>query len=373
MEFNITVKITFVSNIKLTESSGGMSGINNALYHQLSKYFKIRDYLYINPPPDWFSKLKSKLIRLLGLKGNYHFFSKRRLTRINKIFESQKLSGDIYFFLGFTPWIDIKLKRPYYCYNDASFATYVKIYNNRDEFSEQDLARIYQKEKLWLSNAETVFFNSQWALEETKKSYNLDGTNFLNVGVGGFVDIPESDNYKQDINFLFISREFVPKGGKVVSEALKLVRKKYQEASLWILGDTPPKEVLDQEGIIYKGFFNKSIPEEVEALKHVFSSAFCLVHPTIKDTTTLVITESAYFGCPAIASDRFAIPEFVIDHKTGFLLKNPKDPQEVADKMIYLIENPIEYAHIRQSTRDHAISNNTWDRVGDHIFKTIKP
>ena len=141
------MKLSYISNIKLFDSSGGVSGKNYATVQQLKRNFKITDYCYLNPKPDLFAKISSKLTRLLGFKGKYYFFSNHRLNKINKQFGNSKKSGDIYFFLGFTSWIHVKPDKPYYCFNDASFATYVNIYNDKTEFSNSDLERIYQKEK----------------------------------------------------------------------------------------------------------------------------------------------------------------------------------------------------------------------------------
>lgn len=365
------MRISYISNITLSESSGGMSGINNALYHQIDKHYEVCDYSLINPKNDLVSKIISKLKRSIGLLGNYHFFSNRRLQTINKIFKTTKKNGDHYFFLGFTQWTAIKTELPYYCYNDACFATYVDIYNNRDEFSEKDLNRIFNKEKEWLSKAKLVFFNSDWAIEETKKAYKIKGANFVNVGVGGFIDIPKKDNYASGFNFLFISREFIPKGGLVLVKALAKVREVNPNVQLWVIGDAPPKEVQKQEGIVYKGFFNKSIAEEHNALIKIFEESFCLVHPTVKDISPLVIKELAYYGCPAIATNRFAIPEFVIPEKSGLLIENPEDVTEVATKMTYLIENQEAYKAMRRFTRKNAVENYTWDKVGERILKAL--
>ena len=358
------MKLTYITNIKLSESSGGMSGINHAVYHQLKRFFDVDDYVYINAKEDKWAKVKSKLLRILGLKGNYPFFSNKRLNVINKIFNAHKASTDAYFFFGFTSWIETKPTKPYYCYNDACFATYVNIYNNKSEFSEKDLNRIYNKEKKWLQNAQLVFFNSDWALDETKNAYGLSGENFINIGFGGFIEIPKQDTYKEGFNFLFISREFLPKGGEIVVNALQQVRKIYPEAHLWIVGDKPSQKVLEIEGVVYKGFFDKSDTIQYKALLTIFSEAFSLVHPTIKDTTTLVITESAYFGCPAIASNRFAIPEFVEHGTTGLLINDPRDIQEVAKHMCYLIEHPLIYKSMRANVRTKALNHFTWEAVG---------
>lgn len=367
------MKISYISNIKLSESSGGMSGINHAVYHQLKRFFNIEDYIYINAKEDRWAKIKSKMLRILGFKGNYHFFSNNRLNQIRKTYNKHQVSGDAYFFFGFTSWIDIEVTKPYYCYNDASFATYVDIYNNKSEFSEKDLERIYQKEKKWLQNAQLVFFNSDWALEKTKKEYHIEGDNFINVGLGGFIDINEKDFYKEGFNFLFISKEFKPKGGRVVAEAIDLVRQKYPTANVWVVGDSPPEDLKNQPGLDYKGFFSKSNSKSLKDLTSLFDQSFCIIHPTIKDINPLVIFELAYYGSPAIASNRFAIPEFVEDKVTGLLLDNPRDAGEVAAKMCYMIEHPNRYKAMRKQSREKALAKYTWDKMGDRLNTLIQP
>jgi len=368
------MKISYFTNIELKEQSGGASGLNVAIKEQLERQFKVFLKPVIYPSTDFFTKIISKLRRILGLKGQYHFFSNRRLNKVCSLFNkvSENENSNYFFFYGFTQWIKTKPNKPYYCFNDACFATYVNIYNNKDNFLEKDLNRIFKLERNWLSNAEKVFFTSEWALKETKEYYNIKGENFINVGVGGFIDIPKKDNYKEGINFLFISREFIPKGGITVVEALIEVRKKFPQAKLWVVGEKPPENILETEGIVYKGFFDKTDKKQEQELKTIFKESFAIVHPTLKDTTTLVINELAYFGCPAISSDKFAIPEYLIDGKSGYLLQNPRDQKELANIMLKMIEQKNKYLQMRMFARENAIENNTWDKVGERIIKNIK-
>ena len=57
------------------------------------------------------------------------------------------------------------------------------------------------------------------------------------------------------------------------------------------------------------------------------------MHPTRSDIAPLLLVEAAMFGCPAIASRAFAIPELVADGESGLLLDAPGDPAEVAAAM----------------------------------------
>ncbi|MCG1037810.1 glycosyltransferase family 4 protein [Polaribacter sargassicola] len=368
------MKIAYFTNIELKEQSGGASGLNVAIFNQLKKRFEVSLMPVIYPKSDFPTKIISKGKRILGLRGEYHFFSDDRLSKVSSTFNtiSVKQKSNKCFFFGFTQWIKTKPQEPYYSFNDACFATYVNVYNDKEDFLEKDLERIFTLESNWLKNAKKVFFTSQWALEETKNYYKTNGENFINVGVGGFIDIPKKDNYKEGYNFLFISREFIPKGGVTVVDALILVRKKYPEAKLWIVGEKPSDEILSNEGVIYKGFFDKSNPEEEKELNTIFQESFAIVHPTLKDTTTLVINELAYFGCPAISSNKFAIPEYLIDGKSGYLLDNPRDENELASKMILMMQDKSSYFKMREFTRENSVNNNTWDKVGERMIKSIE-
>ena len=269
-------RITYISNTDIGQNSGGGSGVNFATYMELTNSFNTSYCGPINPDRDLSSKIVSNFKRKIGVQGNYHFFSEKRLSQIKEEVgrNCNPQNADGYFFHGFTPWIKTAINKPYFCFNDACFATYVEIYNNKNEFSNKDLKRIFMQEALWLSKASKVFFRSQWALDETKKHYNLNGENFRNVGVGGFIEIPVQDEYRNGYNFLFISREFIPKGGMTAVSALKIVRRKYPEANLWVVGQKPTEEVLKINGIVYKGFFRKNVENENKQLLKIFSQSF---------------------------------------------------------------------------------------------------
>jgi glycosyltransferase involved in cell wall biosynthesis len=364
------MKIRYISNISESETSGGMSGINSAVFNRFKKSASAFSYQYINPPLIRHEKLKSKFFKLLGIPRNYFFFSDSRLNKIRSEF-SLDPECDFYFFQGFTPWVKTTPDKPYFCFNDGCFGTYLEYYNNKKEFRHTDIQRIFDLEKKWLENAAAVFFQSEWALNETRKHYRTSGENFYRVGVGGFIDIPKKDFFNGNKDFLFIAREFIPKGGVEAVEAIQLVRSKFPDVNLNIVGEKPEDQLLELPGIKYVGFLNKNDEKDLTKLTEVFSQAFALIHPTLKDINPLVINELAYFGCPAISSDKFAIPEYILNHKTGLLLNDPRDKNEIASKMIALLENTESYDEMRIQTRQNSLENNTWDSVLKRITKII--
>jgi hypothetical protein len=134
-------KLAYITNTDLSNSSGGGSGVNFATYTSLNNKFDIK-YLKVDSKDDLVSKIKPVVSKKLGFKRNYHFFSEKRLNNISQSFNDFDADVDAYFFHGYTNWIDTKPTKPYFCFNDACFATYVEIYNDRNEFTEKDLDRI---------------------------------------------------------------------------------------------------------------------------------------------------------------------------------------------------------------------------------------
>lgn len=367
-------KINFISNIQLSELSGGGSSVNFATFEQLSKYFDVNFIGPIKPKQDYLSKASSKMKRLLSLKGNYHYYSNKRLQQIASEIDKHlfDIDGSVNFFHSITPWIDYQGKNPYYAYTDACFATYVSVFNNRSLFSETDLKRIFQKEALWISRAKKIFFRSQWALEETVKHYNISPDNLEVVGLGGFIPIPEKDNFSGEKSFLFISKEFGPKGGKICIEAFKRLSSKYEDVTLKIVGAAPPpSDIEGHKNIVYMGFLNKEDSSQFAILQNELSRAFALIHPTNKDTNALVITEAGYYGCPSIASNSFAIPEFIKNNQTGLLLNVPLLVDELVEKMKFLLDNPEQYRMMRKNVREFTTKQNTWDKVGERLATSI--
>src|SRR5262249_52671454 len=90
-------------------------------------------------------------------------------------------------------------------------------------------------------------------------------------------------------------------------------------------------------------------PQEVEKFRQILSRACALVHPTKSDTNPAIIIESGYFGCPAISSRIFAIPEVVDDGRTGLLLDYPIHVAHLVKAMTWMLENSDQYMAMRKS------------------------
>ena len=366
-------RANYVSNLALTETSGGWSGFNAAIFESLERHFSLAYVGPVSPPEDLRAKVFSKLNRSIGRWGSFAFFSPRRLASIARLV-AQGVDHDarLSFFHGATPWIAYHSEVPYACFLDVCFATYVAVYHGCNGFDQRDLDRIGQQERAWLQAAHRVFFSSRWAMESAVVAYDLDRSTLRVVGMGGHLPIPKADLYSGGKEFLFIALDFKGKGGQLCVDAFRQIRQQHANATLRIVGERPPATVLTMDGIAYEGLLRKSVPTDLARLQELLSSAFALVHPTVRDATPQVIIEAQYYGCPAIAPRSFGIPELILDGVSGCLVNAPPTVAEVAEKMMQLFDDPAAYRRLRRSTRAHALAHFTWELVGDRMAAEMR-
>lgn len=364
------LKINFVTNMGLEQDSerGGWGGMNAAVCAQLKRRFDVRYVGPIDPGHELTTRGWSKVLRSAGLPGAFYFYSPRRLRSIAAQYElGVDDTADADFFHGAAPWIACRPPRPYFAYVDASFSTYLDLYADRSRFQQHDVDRICELEASWLERASKIFFSSTWALEETVRCYGVSRRNLDVVGLGGHVSPPARDRFAGGSRFLFVTTDFTRKGGPLCLAAFSRVRERLPDAELVIVGKPPPEEVLAAPGVRYAGFFRKSVPRERQQLEELFARSRALILPTRGDTTPIIITELAYFGCPVLAPARFGIPEMVKEGVSGCLLEEEPTSAALAERMLELCADEARYRELRRTTREHALQGFTWSVVGGRM------
>ncbi|MFA5736548.1 MAG: glycosyltransferase [Candidatus Paceibacterota bacterium] len=66
----------------------------------------------------------------------------------------------------------------------------------------------------------------------------------------------------------------------------------------------------------------------------------------------IIISQAEATGLPVIATKHSGFPEQVIENQNGFLVSEG-DCRAIADKIIYLIENPEIWSNLSQKAREH--------------------
>lgn len=366
------MKLHYISNLEASQRGGGFSLRNTAAFEALSETYGARYFGPISPPSLLSEKLISAARRRLGRRGAFHFFSARRLGRVrNEVAATGALSGDVLFFNGFTPWIGIEPDKPYIAWNDCSFHDYIRIYHNPDRFDPRDIARIEAQEARWLKGAQAVILRSQHFAARTAVQYGLDPDRVFSLPNFSTLTPPAADSYAGTPLFLFMSTNFRGKNGPVVLTAFDRVRARHPLARLAVVGDLPPERQRRGAGIDWVGFLDPSNPEQDARKRALLAEAVCLVHPTNFDTNPAVLVEAAYFGCPAISTAAFAIPEIVTHGETGFLVADPQAVETVASHMTWMLEHSDAYVAMRRAVRAQALARMTLDRFKAELVELV--
>ena len=122
---------------------------------------------------------------------------------------------------------------------------------------------------------------------------------------------------------LFIGNLRNVKGVDVLIEAFKQVRKTKSDVGLFIIGDGPEKNILEQKTIKYK--IDKAIQflgsREHEVIPLYINSADVIVQPSRDEGRGVVIFEALACGIPVVASRVGGIPETIVNEKLGLLVE----------------------------------------------------
>jgi glycosyltransferase involved in cell wall biosynthesis len=87
-----------------------------------------------------------------------------------------------------------------------------------------------------------------------------------------------------------------------------------------------------------------------EKLEQFAAADVFVFPPRAPEGHPLVLVEAMAAGLPIISTDQGAITESVIDSKNGFIVDS-KSPEEIAEKLLWLIKNPKERSSMGQESR----------------------
>ena len=184
-------------------------------------------------------------------------------------------------------------------------------------------------------------------------------------------------------NFVYVGRYSKYKGIDASIEALGIVRKKYNDAKLRIVGKIDEgvvRDVIEPLSVEY-GFKYGTSPEcdivlcgfvQEEEKYTIMKDSLALLFPSIREGWGLIVTEAGSMGTPSIVYNNPGCRDAVDYGKAGYLCSQ-NTPQNLAEQMINCIENKTEYAEKRKSAYSYANQfsweNNT--KIFDDILTEI--
>lgn len=192
------------------------------------------------------------------------------------------------------------------------------------------------------------------------------------------VEIKKKFNITNEL-LLFVGYLSEKKGAKYLVKAMPSIIARYPNVKLLIVGDGDEKVFLEKltkhlecdKNIIFTGSIeNKRLPD-------FYSSADVFIGPSTiaKDGDSegfgLVFAEAASSECFVITTDFPAMKDIIINKETGFIVKQ-KDAEDIAQKVIDILNNKKQYEGIKIKARQHIVKNFDWTRVATNYQKLIE-
>jgi glycosyltransferase involved in cell wall biosynthesis len=157
------------------------------------------------------------------------------------------------------------------------------------------------------------------------------------------------------------------KGHKFFIEAVPEILSQIPDAVFYITGDGPQYENirnliqgLSLQNKVFMLGHREDIPEIIAAIN-------VIVHPSYaNEGVPQTILQAMAMGKPVIASDTGGIKEVVINRQTGFLIE-PKNPDQLAEKIIDLYKNPELRMKLGKEGRKLVEKNYSVEKMLDKI------
>lgn len=175
------------------------------------------------------------------------------------------------------------------------------------------------------------------------------------------------------ISFLFIGRMLKEKGIHDFIAAAKIVKQGYPDVQFTVLGaiDSSNPGALQQselDRLISLNIIN--YPGQVDNVQKWISASYVFVLPSYREGVPRSTQEAMAVGRAVITTDVPGCRETVIDGVNGFLVEK-WNPQALAEKMIYFIENPEEIKKMGYESYKIAQDKFDADKVNKRLIDML--
>lgn len=264
-------------------------------------------------------------------------------------------------------------KFKHYCFTDM---TIVQVVNSptagafaAGKLSKSRHLEAIEAQRVIFESCEGIFVNSHWTKDSIANDYNIDADKINVVGVG--VSLPMHSLARRKTkshNIIFIGRHWVHKGGPMLVEALSMVRKKFDDATLTVIGCNPR---VKDENVKVLGTLDKKNEAEKKMIEQALADAGVLCVPSIFEAYGICFLEAQLYGVPPITFTGEGRSDAIKDGQTGILLEE-RSAEALSEAIIDLFSHPEKAERMGRAGHEYVTNNLTWSHVAARILKVIE-
>jgi glycosyltransferase involved in cell wall biosynthesis len=222
----------------------------------------------------------------------------------------------------------------------------------------------------YMARADAVVACSRWLANKLSRTLRVDVSAIPNpIDADRFLPIGE---WRGDVKLVVVLARLVPvKGIDVLIRAARRVVSKCGEARFVVAGDGPLRQDLTRMILNYglKDVFSlagfSSMPERL------LSDSYLLAMPSLYEPFGMPAAEAGAAMRPVVASNTGGLAEIVVDGENG-LLARPGDPVDLADKIVWLLENEDAAREMGRRGRRRVLEHYTPTSVAEKYIDTYR-
>jgi glycosyltransferase involved in cell wall biosynthesis len=264
---------------------------------------------------------------------------------------------------------DPRLDFPTYCYLDATVAQVAQArlwaYQH---FSERHLRKILDYQRSLFEHCRGVFPRTRWVAESLRQDFGVpeEKIHLASAGPNHYAEpLPHGPYDRRTI--LFVGTQWELKGGPLIVEAFRRVRRQMPDAKLVVVGCRPE---IDEPGVEIVGRISKDSPGGLDRLLTLYSEASVLCIMSSFEAFGIVAVEAQNSFVPPVVPARFAFRETVVDGVTGRLVPE-YDPELLSKILLEMLSDPPQLERMGRAGHEHVRANYSWDIAAQRIVERV--
>jgi len=221
-------------------------------------------------------------------------------------------------------------------------------------------------QRFYLNRSPTIIAVSNWMKGLLEQNYRIAGVDVIHNGIDTEMFSPrKKKSALQGLNtnkpiVLFSGRFIALKGINILVKAMRQVINETEDVHFAFAGPEANEKwvrMFEKEGIPSHSYsFLGYIPHT--EMPEIYSSSSIFVLPSLTESFPFSILEAMSSGTAVIASNVGGVPEIIDDEVDGLLVQ-PGNPEILAKKLLFLLENDLERERISIKAREKITNNFT--------------
>ncbi len=167
---------------------------------------------------------------------------------------------------------------------------------------------------------------------------------------------------------LFVGRISHEKGLDYLISAMKLLCRIPVDVELHLIGTGNEQKHIQglvhhlgiESNVVFHGQMLKS------SLPTFYSAADLTILPSLSEGLPRTMLEALACESPFLGTKITGIEDHIVDQKTGYLV-NPKNAEELAQKIASVLDDPIQAKRVARSGSNYVRSNLSWEKIAHRI------